>query len=303
MSFSSDVKKEISMHIPSARHCRIAELAALYEFSGKYLPQERRIEFQTENSLVAKLYFTLLQKLCTIRCDVRVMRSRDTVYLLNIYDDDAERVAEMLKLDKTRDSVNEMLVEKMCCRRSFVSGAFLAAGSVNNPARSYHLEIVCASENQADKLVGLINSFDLESRIVQRKKYFVVYLKDGGQIIDMLNVMEAHQSLMNMENTRIVKEMRNAVNRRVNCETANITKTVNAAVKQVNDIEYIKASGAFMTLSEPLRQLAELRLSHPEASLKELGSLLDTNVSKSGVNHRLRRLSEIADDLRHKAGS
>ena len=258
------------------------------------------MEFQTENSLAAKLYFTLLQKLCTIRCDVQVIRAHDAVYLLNIYGDDAERAAKMLKLAETRDSVNELLVEKMCCKRYFVSGAFLAAGSVNNPMKSYHMEIVCSSENQAEKLVDLINSFGVESRIVIRKKYFVVYLKDGGQIIDMLNIMEAHQALMSMENTRIVKEMRNAVNRRVNCETANITKTVNAAVKQVNDIEYIKASGAFMTLSEPLRQLAELRLAHPEASLKELGSLLDANVSKSGVNHRLRRLSEIAENLRKK---
>ena len=300
MSFSTDVKKEISMHIPTARHCQIAELAALFEFGGRYLPSEKRMEFQTENSLAAKLYFTLLQKLCTIRCDVHVIRAHDAVYLLNIYGDDAEKAAKMLKLAETRDSVNELLVEKMCCKRYFVSGAFLAAGSVNNPMKSYHMEIVCSSENQAEKLVDLINSFGVESRIVIRKKYFVVYLKDGGQIIDMLNIMEAHQALMSMENTRIVKEMRNAVNRRVNCETANITKTVNAAVKQVNDIEYIKASGAFMTLSEPLRQLAELRLAHPEASLKELGSLLDANVSKSGVNHRLRRLSEIAENLRKK---
>ncbi|MCR4746338.1 MAG: DNA-binding protein WhiA [Lachnospiraceae bacterium] len=300
MSFSTDVKKEISMHIPTARHCQIAELAALFEFGGRYLPSEKRMEFQTENSLAAKLYFTLLQKLCTIRCDVQVIRAHDAVYLLNIYGDDAEKAAKMLKLAETRDSVNELLVEKMCCKRYFVSGAFLAAGSVNNPMKSYHMEIVCSSENQAEKLVDLINSFGVESRIVIRKKYFVVYLKDGGQIIDMLNIMEAHQALMSMENTRIVKEMRNAVNRRVNCETANITKTVNAAVKQVNDIEYIKASGAFMTLSEPLRQLAELRLAHPEASLKELGSLLDANVSKSGVNHRLRRLSEIAENLRKK---
>ena len=300
MSFSTDVKKEISMNIPTARHCQIAELAALFEFGGKLIPAENRMEFQTENSLAAKLYFTLLQKLCKIRCDVRVIRAHDNVYFLNIYDDDAEKAAKMLKLTESRDSVNSLLVEKTCCRRFFVSGAFLAAGSVNNPAKSYHLEIVCSSENQANRLMNLINAFGVESRIVIRKKYFVVYLKDGSQIIDMLNIMEAHQSLMSMENTRIVKEMRNAVNRRVNCEAANIAKTVNAAVKQVNDIEFIKASGAFATLSEPLKQLAELRLANPEASLKELGTLLEGNVSKSGVNHRLRRLSEIAENLRNK---
>ena len=299
MSFSTDVKKEISMKIPGARHCQIAELAALFEFGGKYISSERRMEFQTENSLAAKLYFTLVQKLCTIRCDVRVMRAHDNVYLLNIYNDDAEKIVKLLKINEDKKGINEMLVEKMCCKRAFVSGAFLTAGSVNNPAKSYHLEIVCGSEYQASGLMKVINSFGVESRVVPRKKYFVVYLKDGGQIIDILNVMEAHQSLMNMENTRIVKEMRNAVNRRVNCETANITKTVNAAVKQVNDIEFIKASGKFATLSEPLRQLAELRLANPEASLKELVVLSGEGVSKSGVNHRLRRLSEIADGLRN----
>ena len=299
MSFSSDVKAEIAASIPNARHCQIAELAAIFMFCANYSPLDGgTITVQTENAGTAKICFTLLQKTCRIRCNVRVKHTHDTVYFLEIKGKDAMQVADMLKLHDNMGNTSELLVERMCCRRSFVSGAFLSAGSMNNPIRSYHWEIVCSTLSQSEMLIRLIAGFGIECKMVQRKKYYVVYLKEGEQIVDMLGIMEAHQSLMNMENTRIVKEMRNAVNRRVNCETANITKTVNAAVKQVNDIIYIRDAGYFPQLSEPLRQMAEVRLANPEAALKELGSLLSPQVGKSGVNHRLRKLSEIADDLR-----
>ena len=299
MSFSSDVKAEVATVIPNARHCQIAELAAIFQFCASYSPEDGgTIKVQTENVGTAKICFTLLQKTCRIRCNVRVKHTHDKVYYLELKGEDARQVSDMLKLQDNIEEVSELLVEKMCCRRSFVSGAFLSAGSMNNPIRSYHFEIVCTSASQANMLMRLINSFGIESKMVQRKRYYVVYLKEGEQIIDMLNIMEAHQALLQMENTRIVKEMRNAVNRRVNCETANITKTVNAAVKQVNDIIYIRDAGYFGQLSEPLRQMAEVRLANPEAALKELGSLLSPPVGKSGVNHRLRKLSEIAENLR-----
>ncbi|MBR1893237.1 MAG: DNA-binding protein WhiA [Lachnospiraceae bacterium] len=299
MSFSSDVKAEVATVIPNARHCQIAELAAIFQFCASYSPEDGgTIKVQTENVGTAKICFTLLQKTCRIRCNVCVKHTHDKVYYLELKGEDARQVSDMLKLQDNIEEVSELLVEKMCCRRSFVSGAFLSAGSMNNPIRSYHFEIVCTSASQANMLMRLINSFGIESKMVQRKRYYVVYLKEGEQIIDMLNIMEAHQALLQMENTRIVKEMRNTVNRRVNCETANITKTVNAAVKQVNDIIYIRDAGYFGQLSEPLRQMAEVRLANPEAALKELGSLLSPPVGKSGVNHRLRKLSEIAENLR-----
>ena len=128
----------------------------------------------------------------------------------------------------------------------------------------------------------------------------MVYIKDGAGIVDILNVMEAHVSLMNLENVRILKEMRNSVNRKVNCETANLNKTVAAAVKQIEDIEYIRDTIGLEAMPEPLRQLAEVRLENPDVSLKELGTLLDTPVGKSGVNHRLRKISEMADNLKQQ---
>lgn len=143
-----------------------------------------------------------------------------------------------------------------------------------------------------------MTSFEIDAKIILRKKYYVVYVKEGSQIVDMLNIMEAHNALMALENIRIAKEIRNSVNRQVNCETANINKTVSAAVKQVEDITYIKNTVGFGELSEALQEMAILRLSYPEATLQELGKLLSTPVSKSGVNHRLRKLSQIAHELR-----
>lgn len=174
----------------------------------------------------------------------------------------------------------------------------MCIGSMSDPEKSYHLEFVCDNEPQALQLQEVIKSFDIDAKIVLRKKYFVVYLKEGSAIVDLLGVMEAHISLMNFENFRIVKEVRNSINRRVNCETANITKTVNAANKQMDDILLIRDRYGFVNLPDNLREIAEVRLEYPEATLKELGEYMDPPVGKSGVNHRLRKLSELAEKLR-----
>ena len=171
---------------------------------------------------------------------------------------------------------------------------------MSDPKKSYHFEIVCSSPEAARQIQSVICSFGLDAKIVPRKKTFVVYLKEGSQIVDILNVMEAHVSLMELENVRILKEMRNSVNRKVNCETANINKTVSAAVKQVEDITYLRDTAGFDNLPRNLVETAYVRLAHPEATLKELGELLDPPVGKSGINHRLRRLSEMADKVRQE---
>ena len=147
-------------------------------------------------------------------------------------------------------------------------------------------------------LKEMIESFDIKAMIVSRKKYYVLYIKEGSGIVDLLNIMEAPVSLMNLENLRIVKEMRNSINRRVNCEVANITKTVNAATKQIEDITYLRDHYGFENLHVNLREMAEVRLEHPDATLMELGQFLDPPVGKSGVNHRLRKLSELADKIK-----
>ena len=179
---------------------------------------------------------------------------------------------------------------------------FIAAGSVNDPKKNYHLEFVLSDMETAQQLRDLINSFSLDAKVVERKDHFVVYLKEGEQIVDVLNVMEAPLSLMDLENVRIVKEMRNDINRKVNCETANINKIVGAALNQLEDIQYIEKHMGLSRLPAQLEEVARLRQEHPDISLKELGSYLTTPVGKSGVNHRLRRISNIAEILREGKG-
>lgn len=221
--------------------------------------------------------------------------------------EDAMRILKAVRLIDEHQEIGEnlsivgnLVVQQVCCRRSFLRGAFLATGSISDPEKSYHFEIVCATMAKAEQLRAIMATFDIEAKIIRRKRYFVVYIKEGSQIVDILNVMEAHVALMNLENVRILKEMRNSVNRRVNCETANINKTVSAAVKQVEDITYIRDTVGFGKLAEGLEEIALKRLEHPEATLKELGLMLNPPVGKSGVNHRLRKLGSIAEAIREE---
>jgi len=184
--------------------------------------------------------------------------------------------------------------------REFLRETFLEIGSMSNPEKGYHLEFVCENESQAKKITETMKLFDITAKTVLRKRYTIVYLKESEDIVNLLNVMGAHKCLMDLENLRILKDMRNSINRRVNCETANISKTVSAANKQIEDIEYIKEHYGFDNLSDNLREVAKVRLAYPDAALKELGEYLVPPVGKSGVNHRLRKLSELADSIRGK---
>lgn len=293
MSFSGNIKEELAGHHAKARHCNLAELSALVEMAGAFRETESgvcRLAIHTENLRVARKGFTLLQKTFNIRTDIVVRRN--TVKGSSSYHIYA-RGEELL-------AVRQAIVQAVCCKRAYIRGAFLASGSMSDPSKSYHFEIVCEKERQAEHLKEMINSFGLDAKIVKRKKAYVVYLKEGEQIVDILNVMEAHKALMELENVRILKEMRNSVNRKVNCETANINKTVSAAVKQKEDIIYIRDTVGFEKLPEGLKEVALARLQYPEEPLKELGKLLLHPVGKSGVNHRLRKLSEMAEKLREQ---
>ena len=307
MSFSGKVKEELSRQISSARHCRIAETAALLSACGR-ITSNGSLRLQTENAAVVRKGFTLLQKTFNIDTEIIVRESRQmkkgNVYFVEIKDTEKiQNILQGTKLSVSREdgealcSDNTLVTQQSCCKRAFIRGAFLASGSISDPEKGYHFEIVCS--DQAEQLQELIRSFQIDAKIVLRKKSYVVYVKEGAQIVDILAVMEANVALMNLENIRILKEMRNSVNRKVNCETANINKTVSAAVKQIEDIRLIERRVGFYSLNEGLAEIAELRLQYPEATLKELGMMLNPQVGKSGVNHRLRKLSEIADELRN----
>ena len=194
------------------------------------------------------------------------------------------------------------LLKKVCCKKAYLRGAFLAGGSISDPEKTYHLEISNHSIEMANEIVRLMGTFDLNAKIIRRKGYFIAYLKEGENIVDFLNVIGAHSALMELENVRILKEMRNNVNRIVNCETANLGKTVNASVRQAENIRYIRDSIGFNNLPENLQEVAEVRLTSSDASLKELGEMLHPPIGKSGVNHRLRKLDEIAEHERRLRG-
>lgn len=282
MSFSSEVKEELFNHMGKSRHCQIAEMAAI-------------MAWESDNSLTDEKKYILFRYVCdTESIDGNSMQKMYEA--VKMWDEEAG-------IPILRDTVDGLLIQQPCCKRAYIRGAFLAAGSISDPEKSYHFEIVCRTMEQAEQLQEVINSFAMDAKIVERKKHFVVYLKEGSQIVDILNVMEAHIALMNLENVRILKEMRNSVNRKVNCETANISKTVNAAVRQLEDIIYIRDTMGLGSLPENLREIAELRLEYPEAPLKELGTYLNPPVGKSGVNHRLRKISVIAESERERINS
>lgn len=301
MSFSGKVKEELGSHVSRARHCQIAELAALFGCCGKIVREENgkfSAKFVTENLTVAKKYSILVKKAFSFQIDMSVRGHQYFVYILDT--DDALKFFQALKCLEGKALVHELVVQRSCCKRAFVRGLFLACGSVTDPERGYHLEMALGSLGKATEVLRLLKAFDVEARIVERKKNYIVYVKEGSRIVDLLNVMEAHVALMAFENVRIVKEMRNTINRKVNCETANIKKTVSASARQIADIQYIKDTSGFGTLPKGLADIANLRLEHAEVSLKELGSMLEPPIGKSGVNHRLRRLSEIAADMRSR---
>lgn len=289
MSFSADVKEELEKIIPVSRHCQLAELAAIIHFGCKIRSVQsglQEIEIYSDNEAITRKYFTLLRKTYIINGNVKKVLNA-----VKVLDDQNQ-------LHQLSEEINPLLIKNSCCKRAFLRGAFLCLGSMSNPQKGYHLEFVCDYEPHALQIKEVLGAFDLEARIVRRKKYYVVYLKEGAGIVDLLNVMGAHLSLMLLENLRVEKEVRNSINRKVNCEAANITKTVNASNKQIEDILLLQRHYGMSNLPDNLREMAEVRLEHPDSSLQELGGYLNPPVGKSGVNHRLRKLSEMAEAVR-----
>ncbi|MBR2187840.1 MAG: DNA-binding protein WhiA [Eubacterium sp.] len=298
MSYSSDVKKELCRQIDGARHCQIAELSAMLLYSGAEMDPagQEPLVFATENEQTAAKYEILLKKLFHLEAGRRADRGRRgrQTWLVT--------VTEPEEIRRIVQAADGAIVQKDCCRRAFLRGAFLTAGSISDPSRSYHCEIVCSEEQPAAQLVACLEDLHIRARIIHRKQYAVVYIKESSDLSDLIGLMGARVTLMDFENVRILKEMRENVNRKVNCETANINKTVNAAVRQIEDIRLIERTIGFRHLPNGLDEMAQIRLQYPEATLLELGKMLNPPVGKSGVNHRLRKLGKIAETIRGQQG-
>lgn len=292
MSFSGEVKDELLQVYPKARHCQIAEIAGISAIIARPVADSDAVRIESENEKLVQKYFTLLGQTIKILKD----NVRNQTYL-----EDGKQLRELLKAENDDLTVTPpVILEQDCCRRSYLRGFFLASGSVSDPNRSYHFEIVCRNQRQASEVKEMIADYDCDPHIVERKGHSVVYLKEGEQIVTMLGLLGAPKALMAFENARILKEMRENVNRQVNCETSNIRKSVSAAVRQIEDIRLLQESGHFSEMSESLQEAARLRLENPDTPLYELGQKCSPPVGKSGINHRLRKIGQMADIIRNQ---
>lgn len=319
MSFSSTVKNELCRHENADSCCDHSELAAAISLNGTVSAAGNggvNIRITTENAAFARRVYSHIKKMFGIYPEVTIRRSKKLKKHVSYMIIVTSGLGAAELLDKTGTAVeysddgkpcglvlsNRNSFKKACCRKAFLRGAFLAGGSVSDPEKTYHLELTPRSRPLALELSRLLGTFRLNARIIKRKGSFVTYLKEGENIVDFLNIIGAHTALMELENVRILKGMRNNVNRIVNCETANLEKTVNASVRQVENIKYIMENMDPRTLPESLREIAELRLAFSDANLIELGQLLSPPLGKSGVNHRLRKLDSIAEKHRELKG-
>ena len=310
MSFSNDIKNELLRLEYADDSERVSLLAGLARMDGTILiGAGRQISLQlvSENAAVARLVFSWLKSLFHVEAEVTIQRQnrlkKNVLYVVDV--PSQTRMPVLLNtlgmVDRDgllfRSEIPVELVDSDILRRAYIRGVFLGGGSMTDPKRSYHLEIVTQSEEYAGHLIDLIENYNIYPRMSYRKESIVVYLKESEQISDFLALIGAYEAVMALENTRIQKNVRNQVNRLVNCETANLNKSIDAAQRQIQHINLIASRMGLERLPDSLRQAAEVRLNHPEESLKDLGQLLDPPVGKSGMNHRMRRLEELAIQL------
>lgn len=313
MSFSADTKSELSRITPENDCCRLAELAGLIRMSGTLQItglKKFNLKITTENPSTARKVFRYIKDLFKIHTEVIIRRNtrlkKNNHYMMIVTHSMGSGIIlgkiGILKIESDSYHITyeipQDLIKNECCKRSYLRGAFLGGGSISDPEKTYHLEFVTSSIEHSQDLRDLINSYGLNSKIVERKGSYVIYIKEGDQVVDILNIVGAHKALLDLENIRIYKQMRNNINRIVNCETANLSKTVNASMRQVKNIEYIRDTIGLSKLPHNLKEIAELRLRFQDASLKELGQMMNPPLGKSGVNHRLRKIEKIAIDVK-----
>ena len=289
-TFSESVREELLAGTGKNKREMAAELAAIYRFSAADIPAARQCACRTESLRLARKVFTLLKKAFNINGVLSLYRKKQTGkggYEVRIGSkEDADQffvTCASFSPDSTEAEI-----------RSYLRGAYLCAGTVSDPEKGYRLEMVCPDRDAAANTEQMLSALGISGKHTARKGQQVVYLQDAEQTALMLGHLGARVSYLSYENTRIVREMRGSVNRRVNCETSNLRKTVGAAVKQIGDIRYLEECGVLKTLPPAVREMAELRVRYPEASLTELGAMMQPSLGRSGVNHRLRAIKDAA---------
>ena len=307
MSFAAEVKKELTTLEVHREHAK-AELAALIRMNGSIsiVNQQIVLNVQTENAAIARRIYSLLKDHYQVRSELLVRRKmklkKNNVYIVRLKHETRSVLDDLAILEGMmfHSHVSDEIMGNSQKMRSYLRGAFMASGSVNNPETSrYHLEIYSTYEEHNQDICDMLNYYGLNGRTLERRNGYISYLKGAEHIADFLTLIGATNSMLKFEDVRIVRDMRNSVNRIVNCETANMNKTIDAASKQIENIRFIDERVGLQALPEKLQEIAELRLENPEVSLKELGEMLSTGpISKSGINHRIRKINEFAENLR-----
>lgn len=308
MSYASDVKKELTMLEVHDEGNGKAELMALLRMNGSLSIEHHHfvLSVQTENPATARRIYKLLKQFYNIESELLVRRKmklkKNNLYIVKLRHDSEKVLNDLNILEgfQIQQTVPLNFLDNDLKVRSYLRGAFLATGSVNNPETGrYHLEIYSLYEEHNDTICEMLNRYHLNARKTQRRSGYITYLKEAEKIADFLSLIGATNSMLKFEDIRIVRDMRNSVNRIVNCETANLNKVADAANKQIENIKYLDEHLGLDKVPSKLQEVALVRVAHPELSLKELGELVPGGpISKSGINHRLRKINEMAEKVR-----
>ena len=287
MSFSSEVKEEISK-LSNLANKEIVKFELLGYFSSSNVTLEKnKIKFSTESEYNINRFSKLLNNLQYTNHQIEMVGKKFCISV------NKPEIPEIIYENKIAlNNIVEQIKDQELLEKAFVRGSFLGGGSVNNPKSTYHLEITFSLEENANLVLQILNKYQIQFKNIEKKKGYVIYTKDGDEISKFLALIGANNAVLEFEEIRVYRDIRNNVNRKVNCETANLNKTVNAALKQIKDIEYLKQIGQFDKMPEQLQEVANLRLENPEASLIEIGNMLSKPIGKSGVNHRFYNIEQ-----------
>ncbi len=294
MSFSNEVKNEIFSTITD-KDKRFACLYGMLLYCKSF--SKDMIIFQTENAAVSRLIFNLIKDVFQNKVHAVVDEKNDK-YICSVSDkDEIKYISDTYSINLSDRKINKDLIVNNSMG-AFTAGIFLSCGSVNDPSKEYHLEYASPCIQLAEELREILNVIGINAKIFERKNMSVVYIKESESIEDTLTYMGAQQCTIELINVKIFKDVRNKANRLANCDNANIDKVVNAAIKQTEDIKYIQSQLGLKCLTPELKEVAEIRLENSDMSLQEIGNSLKNPISRSGVNHRFKKIAEIADRIR-----
>lgn len=298
MSFSLEVKQELSKINSLADKNNVKCELMGYLVTSNTSVQKNKVRFSTESQYNINRFSKLLNNLGFVNYDIKIQRNMYSIFI------NKNDIQELIRAEENINIANEILsyfLKSEILEKAFIRGTFLGSGTINNPEKKYHLEIFLKNLETAKYIIEILRKYSIDFKILERSKKYAIYTKEGEEISKFLALMGASASVLKFEEIRVYRDIKNNINRKVNCETANLNKIVNSSVKQINDIKYIKERGKFNELSEQLKEIAIVRIENPDMSLEELGKLLKKPIGKSGVNHRLRKIQKIVEELNEES--